>query len=322
MLIALALAAAQVSAPPQGPSHAPSPAVVAPAAHAGGDHPVEQAPRRVPGYLGAGATPDAWAVLPPPPTAGSTEPAELVDRRAFEVTQKLKGTSRWELARSDADESAAAVLAGFDCVFGIDLNPRTAPALTRLLTRVRSDAGPATTPPKERFQHWRPFVSYGGEICTPGDKEREGTARSWSYPSGHTHVGWAFGLVLAELAPDLATPIFQRARVFGESRVVCGVHTVSDIEGGRVNASMTVAALHANAEFKADLEAARLELAALRAQGGNAPPATQQCAAIREAMERTPWLPAKVDRPRAQPPKALPKPLPKLRWDRVSVPRP
>ena len=325
MLIALALAApilGQVSAAPQPPSPTPPPSVVAPAARAGGTAPVEQAPRRVPGYLAAGATPDAWAVLPPPPTPGSREPAELVDRRAFEVTQKLQGTPRWTLATSDADESAAAVLAGYDCIFGLDLNARTAPALLKLLTRVRSDAGPATTPPKERFQHWRPFVSYGGEICTPGEKAKADTAKSWNYPSGHTHVGWSFALVLAELAPDLSTPIFQRGRAYGESRVVCGVHTVSAIEGGRLNASMTIAALHANAGFKADLEAARIELAALRSAGGGAPPASQQCAAVTEAMSRTPWLAAKVDSPRVPAPTQVPKPLPKLRWDRISVPKP
>lgn len=305
-VLALGLAAAA-----QTPSPAPAPAQVAPAARAGGTQPLEQAPRPAAPYLGRQAVVDGFAVLPQPPTPGSREPAELVDRRAFEATQKLQGTPRWALATRDADESAAAVLADFDCVFGLDLNPETAPALLRLLTRMRSDAGVQTTAAKNRFQHWRPFVSYGGEICTP--EQRDGVAHSWSYPSGHTFVGWSYGLVLAELAPDLATPVFQRARAYGESRVVCGVHTVSDIEGGRVNASMVVAALHANAEFRADLEAARQELATLRAKGG-APPAGRQCAVEREAMARTPWLPEKDgSRPPAFPPKALPKPLPPLR---------
>ncbi len=305
-VLAVALAAGS-----QAPSPPPSPAQVAPAAQAGGARPVEQAPRPAPPYLGRTPVVDGYAVLPQPPTPGSREPAELVDRRAFQATQKLKDTPRWALATRDADESAAAVLADFDCVFGLDLNAQTAPALLRLLTRARSDAGVQTTAAKNRFQHWRPFVSYGGDICTP--EIRDGVAHSWSYPSGHTFVGWSYGLILAELAPDLATPIFQRARAYGESRVVCGVHTVSDIEGGRVNASMIVAALHANAEFRADMEAARLELAALRSTGG-APPAARQCEVEREAMARTPWLPLKdAGKAPAFPPKELPAPLPPLR---------
>lgn len=303
---------AQTSAPPQGPSPAPSPAQVAPAATSGGDRPVEQARRRVPGYLGREGTVDAYLVLPPPPTAGSREPLELVDRRGFEAAQKLKGSARWALADRDADESPAAATADFDCVFGLDLSPQTAPALLRLLTRVRTDAGVQTSRAKDRFQHWRPFVSYGGPICTGPDTD--GIAHSWSYPSGHTTMGWAYGLILAELAPDIATPILQRARAYGESRVVCGVHTVSDVTQGEINASMLVAALHANAEFKADLEAARLELQALRAKGGTVP-AGRQCAVEREAMTHIPWLTAVTDpaRPHAQPPKALPKTLPPLR---------
>ena len=300
-----------VSAPPQGPSPAPSASQVAPAARTGGDQTLDKAPRRVAGYLRPGDTVDASAVLPPPPTAGSREPAELVDRHAFLAAEAMRGSPRWALADRDADESPAAVLADFDCVFGLDFSPATTPALLRMLTRVRSDAGAQTTRAKTRFQHWRPFVSYGGPICTGPDTDS--IAHSWSYPSGHTTMGWAYGLILAELAPDLATPILARARAYGESRVVCGVHTVSDVTQGQVNGSMLVARLHADATFKADLEAARLELAAVRARGG-APPAARQCAVERDAMVRTPWLAAKdPDRKPADTPKTLPRPLPALR---------
>ena len=302
--------AGAVSAPPQGPSPAPAPAQVAPAARTGGAQTLDRAPKRVAGYLAPRDTVDAYLVLPPPPTPGSREPAELVDRRAFQAAQALKGTPRWALADRDAEESPAAVLADFDCVFGLDLSPANAPALLRMLTRVRSDAGVQTTRVKTRFQHWRPFVSYGGPICTGPDTD--GIAHSWSYPSGHTTMGWAYGLILAELAPDLATPILARARAYGESRVVCGVHTVSDVLQGQVNGSMLVARLHADAAFKADLEAARLELAAVRARGGAVPPA-RQCAVERDAMARTPWLAAKdPDRKPADPPRTLPKPFPAL----------
>ena len=311
-VLAAALAAsAQVpaSAPPQGPSPPPSPAATAPAAQAGGVRPLDQAPRRVPGYLGSEGGAEAYLVLPVPPTPGSKDAHERVDREAFEVTRKLQGGPRWTLAASDAVESPAAVLADFDCIFGLDLTPQNAPALLRMLTRVRSDAGVQTTRAKNRFQHWRPFVSYGGPICTP---DVDAIAHSWSYPSGHTTMGWSYGLILAELAPDLATPILQRARSYGESRVVCGVHTVSDIEQGQINASMMVAALHANAEFKADLEAARLELVALRARngatGGGSAPAGRACAVEKAAMERTPWLAEKdLTRAGASPPRELPK---------------
>jgi acid phosphatase (class A) len=56
----------------------------------------------------------------------------------------------------------------------------------------------------------------------------------------------------------------MRARSIGESRVVCGVHYVSDIEAGRDAGSVLVARLHASPAFQADLAKARDEIKAAR----------------------------------------------------------
>ena len=48
-----------------------------------------------------------------------------------------------------------------------------------------------------------------GLACTA---RSEALAKSPDYPSGHASWGWAVGLILAELAPDRAVPILQRAR--------------------------------------------------------------------------------------------------------------
>jgi acid phosphatase (class A) len=57
--------------------------------------------------------------------------------------------------------------------------------------------------------------------------------------------------------------------------VVCNVHWLSDTEEGRLMASATVARLQDQAEFRADLQAARAEIAAARARGL---PPTRDCA--------------------------------------------
>ena len=49
-------------------------------------------------------------------------------------------------------------------------------------------------------------------------------------------------MILAELEPDRASDILVRARAYGESRVVCGVHNASAVEGGRIIAAAMVAA--------------------------------------------------------------------------------
>ena len=127
-----------------------------------------------------------------------------------------------------------------------------------------TDAGWATFAAKDKYQHARPFMLDGQPICTP-DKEQALRAQG-SYPSGHTSVGWAWALVLAEASPDESETILARGRAFGESRLVCNVHWQSDVIEGRFIGAATVARLHAEPDFLADLAAAKAELAAARAK--------------------------------------------------------
>lgn len=84
-----------------------------------------------------------------------------------------------------------------------------------------------------------------------------------SYPSTHAAVGWAWALILSEIAPDQTDSILARGRAFGQSRVVCNVHWESDVIEGRFIGAAAVARLHSDSTFLADLEAAKAELAAV-----------------------------------------------------------
>jgi acid phosphatase (class A) len=119
----------------------------------------------------------------------------------------------------------------------------------------------------------RPFVVTTTPTCTPGDEAF--LRHDGSYPSGHTTIGWGWALILAEAAPDRQDEILARGRAFGQSRVVCNAHWLSDTDEGRVMASATVAALHDAPEFRADMEAARTEIGAARSAGGKP---TRDCA--------------------------------------------
>ena len=86
-----------------------------------------------------------------------------------------------------------------------------------------------------------------------------------SYPSGHSAIGWGFALILSEIAPDRDGELIARGRAYTESRLVANHHWYSDVVWGRFMGSATVARLHADPTFLADLDAAKEEYAAIRA---------------------------------------------------------
>ena len=212
------------------------------------------------GYLGGGALPDSLLLSPPPPAAGSA--AEARDKEAATAALKMQGGARWEIASGDADLRPGRAAAAFSCTAGFPIDQANAPILSRLLARTMGDLGMSTSEVKKRYMRPRPFMDNGKPSCTP-DWEKM-LRRDGSYPSGHSAIGYGYGLILAELMPDRAARLVARGRAFGDSRRICNVHWLSDIEEGRVIASATVMRLNADPAFAADLAAARKEIAALR----------------------------------------------------------
>jgi acid phosphatase (class A) len=148
-----------------------------------------------------------------------------------------------------------------------------------MMARMMIDVGLSTYGAKTKYQRTRPFVVHQAATCYPKDEAM--LRKDGSYPSGHSALGWGWGLVLAELNPDRTDALVQRGRDFGQSRLICDAHWQSDIDAGRVIASATVARLHADPVFRADLDAARTEVQSER--GKTAPPAAR-CAAETAAL--------------------------------------
>jgi acid phosphatase (class A) len=214
------------------------------------------------GYLKTGMNLDGAAIVGPPPAPDS--PRGKADRATFEATRKLAGTPAWDKAIADADLSGAHGFKSFSCSAGVTIGPEATPTLANLLLRMTDDAATLYQPAKAVFQRPRPPVGNTKPICVPREKwiETDG-----SYPSGHGLIGWSWALVISEVAPEHASAVLARGRAFGDSRIVCGVHYQSDIEAGRYLGSAMVSRLHQDPAFMADLEKARAEVAASRANG-------------------------------------------------------
>lgn len=214
------------------------------------------------GYLPRAALPDSLLINPPPPSARSA--AAKRDEEAARAALALRGGPRWEQARLDAEIFAPTTTDLFSCAAGIPIGLDTMPRTTALMRKMAADVAMAVYPTKRRYQRERPFIHNHKPTCTPQDEAV--LRRDGSYPSGHSAIGYGWGLALAEIVPDRAAQLVARGRSFGDSRRVCNVHWLSDIEEGRTVAAAVVARLHAEPAFRADLEAAREEVAAMRAR--------------------------------------------------------
>lgn len=233
-------------------------------------------------YLAEARAPDTVAILPPPPAGHSA--AEAADRAAFIATRAYEGGPRWLLATADVAEGTAELLDDFACVLGQRLETARMPALMTLLDRARLDVARATRAPKRHYRRLRPFIGNDASICVARDRE---LADSFSYPSGHSALGWTYAMIMASLLPEKATPLLVRGRLYGESRVVCGVHWLSDVEAARMTAAAVYAALQGDAGFRADAERARSELTKALGARGTPPDAAicaREAAASREPL--------------------------------------
>lgn len=237
----------------------------------------EIAPGLLAGYLPREALPNSLALLPAPPSAGS--PAFAADEQVYRSTRSLREGPRWALAIRDAELRFPQAAATFSCAIGAQISQAATPRLYVLLRRVLTDGGLATYAAKNHYRRERPFVANKDASCTP--QEEASLSKDGSYPSGHSAVGWTWALVLAELAPERANEMLQRGYAFGQSRVICGVHWQSDVDAGRVVAAGVVALLHADPAFMSDMDAAREELADVRAKGA----AAGDCAAEAVALK-------------------------------------
>ncbi|MDR0354596.1 MAG: phosphatase PAP2 family protein [Deltaproteobacteria bacterium] len=216
------------------------------------------------GFLEPSEIPDSFAFLPPPPQAGS--PEYVRDMSVFWLTRAEVGSPRWQEAAFDADidDNWPEFFAES---FGLTISRRLTPATWELLLRLQKDADATAKSAKVAYGRVRPFVLFNqpaGSTCAPGQEKF--LRHNGSYPSGHSVLGWSMALLLAEISPERQEPVISRGLDYGFSRVVCGVHWVSDVEAGRTAAAALVIRLHGDPEFAALLDKAKAEISLLRAR--------------------------------------------------------
>ncbi len=228
------------------------------------------------GYLATSDLPDSVKILPALPSADSG--AIKRDEVASQAGLALRGGPRWELAKVDALMFYPNGMSVFSCAAGRVIGQAETPVTDRFLKKVARDFAGSTGAAKRLYMRHRPFMDNGQPSCTPDHES--GLRKDGSYPSGHSAIGYGWGLVLGDLLPKQSKALLARGVAFGDSRRVCNVHWLSDVEAGRVMAGATLQKLRQNSAFKADLALARAEMTGVAAKAVDAAECAKEKAAL------------------------------------------
>ena len=206
-------------------------------------------------FLTKDEIPTGAAFLPLPPEP--TEAAFYNDWRRYEWGKTMRQTERGKQAAEDAVHTLEYFSKIYSEPFGMTISQENTPEISALLDRLLATTYVCNEKSKSRLMRKRPFMQFNEPTSVPADEEKLRT--NSSYPSGHTTMGWAIALVLAEINPDRQDEILQRGFEYGESRVIVGFHFQSDVDHARLITSALVNRLHANEDFMAQLKKAKAE---------------------------------------------------------------
>lgn len=193
---------------------------------------------------------DLTRLLAPPPAVGSPrqerEMAELV----------ALGRDRTPVAAAFAMADRERTAYRFADVLGPAFTADAFPLTGALLAKVNKDASAIVDRAKTFWSRPRPFVT--NPDLAPSLKKPDGH----SYPSGHATFGTLAGIILADMVPEMAGPLFERAEAYRRNRVIGGVHYPSDVEAGRLAGTVIAAFLPLSPAFREEFARARAELRA------------------------------------------------------------
>lgn len=208
------------------------------------------------GYLPGEAALGIVSLLPPPPARNS--PAEIADRYVYAVSASGVGGADWQAAIEQLSIRSPSFQKALGCAIG----KTPGPATQKLLARAAADFVPPMNAAKAKFNRNRPFTTDKGKACDPDAADGVGEALGKAYPSGHSGIGWLWGLILADALPARAETIRAFGKATGDLRIACRVHWLSDVTHGRILGTAIYQKQAETDDFKADLAAAQAELAA------------------------------------------------------------
>ena len=218
-------------------------------------------------YFELDQMPQLIKIMPAPPSFDSPEFANDVVRYGWGKQQR-QNKERVEIAIRDATYSLECIMQEFSEPLGLKMSEEETPEIYKLLKDSKATCENISNFPKFYYKRIRPFMRFHEHTATP--QFEPDLRRNFSYPSGHTILGWCSALLLAEINPERADTILTRGMMYGESRVIVGAHWQSDVDAGRLAAAAVYSRMHTSKRFLEQMQLAQQEF---RIKTGLATPA-------------------------------------------------
>lgn len=168
-----------------------------------------------------------FPIVPPPPRFSKEEMSDLLSV-IEQHKQNVVPSSLQEKCDTDIDGLFEDYLSSQGIVYNVSY-----------YSKLKKDLVPVIRSLKSIYDRPRPqeiALMYG----IPFRDDDLDTAKSPSYPSGHTIQGYVLALLLSEQFPEERENLLNIAEMIGQSRIDRGVHFPSDLSFGRMIAYLMV----------------------------------------------------------------------------------
>ena len=193
--------------------------------------------------------PLATMIAAPPAPGSETVKAEFAELHRIQDTRTAE-----QVKAAQADDAEQDIFV-YKTVLGASFNAEALPLTAKLSEHVHGDEPVASDELKTLFERPRPY-----QVDATLHPVCKVTTAHNAYPSGHTLSGYLLALTLIQIVPEKKTEILKRAEDYAHNRLVCGVHTASDLEASRLIAYAMFGSMMQEPRFQQEVAAARTEV--------------------------------------------------------------
>ena len=188
-------------------------------------------------------------LIPAPPA----EESEIAKAEFVELHHIQEARTPEQIKAAQADDAEEDIFI-YKTVLGTGFNAQALPLTAAFSAHIHGDEPIASDQLKKIFERPRPY-----QLDTTLHPVCKVTTQHNAYPSGHTLSGYLLAFTLAQIVPEKSAEILARADDYAHNRLICGVHTASDLEASRRVAYAMFGSMLQETRFQQELAAARAD---------------------------------------------------------------